>query len=314
MDLNENSIHIWRPLDIFKHVDGEPDKEILQKQSALIILNQPITKENETKFMHLWKNSIVRICVDGAANRLYEWYHQNINGLKADQYIPDYICGDLDSIEESTRLFYVNRGTVCVRLKNQDLTDFSKALKFAVNCIKNGQLDQDLIDTDESEINVNDCHVITPQFLSQQKNHNIQEIYCFCDFGGRLDHAISNLNSLYDSCLTNMKTFIVSSESITFLLQKGTNIIYVDNDLVCGKYCGFFPLGMSSIVSTKGFKWNVSKQVMSFGAFISSSNEFFDNSDNQDNNVDSLYSNYDKSKRHGVIENDQAILFTMSIL
>ena len=287
-------ITVWNPLNVW----NETSTATTSNKTALVILNQPITKENESKLIYL--NSKIRFCVDGGTNRLHEWClekaklnRQNNNNLSSeyyDQYVPDFICGDLDSIDHQIKTLYMSKGTKCIRLSNQDLTDFSKTLKFAVNCVSTGMWE-------------NDSELVSENNLALLKSIEripIENIYCFCDFAGRIDHAVSNLNALYDENLFNTRIYIVSSESVSFLLASGTNLVYIDNEFRCGKYCGFFPLGEPSIVSTVGFKWNLSQQVMKFGTFISSSNEFC-TEEGQD-------------RRHVIVETEKPLLFTMSII
>ena len=299
MDLNENTINMWHPIDIFSG----------KQNAALIILNQPITKENESKLISLWRNSTVRFCVDGGTNRLHEWQQQR-SIENSTEFVPDYICGDLDSISDATLKHFVAKGTKCVRLCNQDLNDFTKTLRFAVSFVKFGVL------TGDEPADFNPAEHAQTQF---------EQIYCFCDFTGRLDHALANLSTLYDDCLKKVNTYLVSSESITFLLRKGINIIYVNSEndkespsSFLGKYCGFFPLAKSATVTTRGLKWNLNSQVLKFGSFVSSSNEFdfktCQTSHHEDLDSNCLLNIRDASaKEHVFIQTDEDLLWTMSI-
>lgn len=182
------------------------------------------------------------------------------------------------------------------------MTDFTKTLRFAVGYVKNGIVDHSIVDKHN-----NICPDDANRLL-------IEQIYCFSDFTGRLDHALANISSLYDESLRELHTYLISSESLTFLLRKGVNVIYVDDDdaeLYCGKYCGLFPLAKPAMVTTSGLKWNLSKQLLTFGSFISSSNEF--DFKNFDASVCLNYA-YDKSRRHVFVETDEELLWTMSIV
>lgn len=272
-----DTLTIWRPLDVFNDSNSS--------NYAFILLNQPINEKNENYLIKLWSKSMVKLCADGASNRLYEWCYKN-NCLNS--YIPDYICGDLDSIRNEVKDFYKSNGSKIIRLYNQDFTDFTKTLKFAINCIKNLKKDHDVEIYGENGCKIDDT----------VKHVNFEQIYVFCTFTGRFDHALANLNSLYminKEFLLNI--FIISEESITFLLNKGVNLIYTDNSNLLGKYCGYFPLSYPSHVTTTGLKWNLNNQLCSFDGLISSSNEF-DFNDNQ---------NYVH------IETENPLLWTMSI-
>ena len=57
-------------------------------QSIVIALNQPIA--NTSVFDKCFRDSNLNICCDGGLNRIHE-----LPG----EYVPDFICGDFDSIE-----------------------------------------------------------------------------------------------------------------------------------------------------------------------------------------------------------------------
>lgn len=317
-DRTELSINFLRPLNGLK--DGEELENM-----ALIILNQPINDQNERLFTRLWAKAKIKFCVDGGTNRLYDWCRfaerrrqaNETNNNDHDQYIPDYIVGDLDSIEDEIKNYYVKQGSTCVRLLNQDLTDFTKTLKLAVNCISNRRVDEDLMspehDDHHDELN------LTRRRFDTLKAVKIETIYCFCEFTGRLDHALSNLSSLYDKCLRGVFTYMVSGESLTFLLNAGENVIYLDDDegkhwCARGKHCGLFPLGEQALVTTHGFKWNLNEQYLKFGSFISSSNEFVNfKIDDLKSFKNDLHMSEMENSRCVYVKTDRPILFTMSI-
>ena len=198
--------YTWEPFNSFSPSSLQPSK------NALVVLNQPINGFN--KLIHFWNNSIVRICVDGGLDRLLDWISQHEKTAQQ-SLVPDYICGDLDSVNEATKKLFEERGAKSIRLYNQDATDFQKTLKFVV------------------ELCLVELPVLKGEQLVENKLANIENIFCFCEFGGRLDHSLANLSSLYEASLSSEKrcfnTFIIGSESITFLLHVGINIVYVDN-------------------------------------------------------------------------------------
>jgi thiamine pyrophosphokinase len=309
MDLNQNRIHIWNPLLVFGEQNEEErgEKENEASKNALIILNQPITRENESKLVKLWSNSSIRICVDGGMNRLHEWAQEQ---KTAAAYVPDFICGDLDSIDPLVLDCYLRLGSKCVCLNNQDLSDFTKTLRFLVSYLKNGLLDQELFDI--SSYSNGKCLNRHQLDELRGKQCQIENVYCFCDYTGRLDHALSNLHSLYDECLSNVNCYLVSPESLTFLLRKGQNIVFVDDDVHRGRYCGLVPLAQPVQVSTYGLKWNLNRQTIQFGKFISSSNEFDDSKHStNDQQTQCVYETC--GRKHVFIETNESLLWTMSI-
>jgi len=305
MDFNRNTIHIWNPFQVFSQHE-EKCRE--QSKNALIILNQPINRDNESKLVKLWSNCSIRICVDGGMNRLHEWaQEQNATST----YVPDFICGDLDSIDRAVFDRYLRLGSKCVCLNNQDLSDFTKSIRFLVSYLKYGIFDPELFDTSNSL--QNKCLNRNELDELRGKRSHIENVYCFCDYTGRLDHALSNLHTLYDDCLCNVRCYLVSPESLTFLLRKGQNIVFVDDDAHRGRYCGLIPLAQPAQVTTHGLKWNLNRQTIQFGKFISSSNEFAESKDltSEQRATQCIYET--NERRHVFIETNESLLWTMSI-
>ena len=156
-----DNIHIWDPLN---PLISDSNNNNSSKTMALVILNQPLNNDNSKYLIRLWNRCCLRICVDGGTNQLYDW---SLKHNKLDEMVPNYICGDLDSLRTNVRDFYVSKGSKCVRLNNQDLNDFSKTLKFIVNCIKSGQLDAELVDDHVDENDLSRIFTINQTFLKQ---------------------------------------------------------------------------------------------------------------------------------------------------
>lgn len=303
--MNDNTVHLWRPFEGFQ--------ETLDTKFALVILNQPIPESLDNILVKLWENSAVRLCADGGFNQLAIWEHKMQKHAKEKieniSILPDYVCGDLDSIDLTEVCHSMEKGTKFFQLNNQDMTDFHKTLRFAVNCVRNKEIDQEIIN-----------HNIKTEFsfkssdVAELVQTDFEQIYSICDIGGRTDHCIGNFNTLYRDTLVNFKIYLVSSESMTFLLKKGINIIYIDDELHCGQYCGFFPLGCPAIITTYGLKYNVYNKQMKFGSFVSSSNEFNSNITTEEKLfIESRRIEVDLGRNHVIIETDNPLLWTMSI-
>jgi thiamine pyrophosphokinase len=284
----------WRPLAAFENF-GSKQRYTADQQSqekiALILVTTQLNEQNEDLLEQLWSNAAVKLCADGASNVLHNWSARK-NAIH--KYIPNFICGDLDSIKSESVLHYENIGTKVIRLDDQNYTDFTKTLNFTLNLLRKHRLDKDFYKSYSSS--PEHQHHFDP-FLK----HEINQIYCLGSFGGRVDHALANMNTLFSSTNLDVNTFIVSEEGITFLLNEGRNLIYLSNKTnITGKYCGFFPLLGPTCVTTCGFKWNLNKEICSFDGIISSSNEF----DLQEMSDENYYA---------YIETDKPLLFTMSI-
>lgn len=88
-------------------------------KKCIILANGKPPRKNVIEFLKRKDYNII-ICADGGANSA-----RRLN------IIPDYIIGDLDSIEKST-LKYFNGKSVIKRINRQNDTDVEKCLKFAI--------------------------------------------------------------------------------------------------------------------------------------------------------------------------------------
>ncbi|XP_013863906.1 thiamine pyrophosphokinase 1 isoform X4 [Austrofundulus limnaeus] len=116
----------WTPLDCLLPSGTQ--------KICLIILNQPLDKDH----LHiLWSKALLRACADGAANHLY-----NITAGDCDNFLPDYISGDFDSITPEVKAFYVDKGCKLMETADQDLTDYTKCLSIMLEEIQRRKLQQ----------------------------------------------------------------------------------------------------------------------------------------------------------------------------
>jgi thiamine pyrophosphokinase len=96
--------------------------------------------------------------------------------------------------------------------------------------------------------------------------------------GGRVDQGLSQLHHLYlfqkEPGYRQGRVFLVSEESITFLLKTGTHSIKVRDggEEVFGKHVGIIPIREPSRITTKGLEWDVEDWETDFGGQMSTSN------------------------------------------
>jgi hypothetical protein len=101
--------------------------EASRSKTALIILNQPFSK---ALLRRLWHATDWHCCADGGANRLHDVLNGDsgdaINAIttatttttstapdRVDDYLPDLLKGDLDSVREDVRRYYETRVSRC---------------------------------------------------------------------------------------------------------------------------------------------------------------------------------------------------------
>ncbi|KAF3905123.1 hypothetical protein ABW21_db0204081 [Orbilia brochopaga] len=64
---------------------------------------------------------------------------------------------------------------------------------------------------------------------------------------------------------------LMTADSVTFLLEKGKNVIETPTKLF-GKTCGLIPVAGPSIITTQGFEWDLTDTETRFGGMVSTSN------------------------------------------
>ncbi|KAJ5760047.1 hypothetical protein N7520_007203 [Penicillium odoratum] len=241
------------------------------------------------------------ICADGGANRLYDLTK---NQGQESTELPNTIIGDLDSLNPTVRKHYEMLGVTILEDPDQYSTDFTKCLKY--------------LNTHASEIIASPRRSQDSQ--SSSSSHSVLEIVILGGLGGRVDQAFSQIHHLYMMTKTQREIreahrisetnthssnsaiggslYLVSEESITFVLHQGRNIIHTpatrraDTDQATSgigsqhetsknteeaKYffeenVGIIPLSAPASITTQGFEWDVQNWHTEIGGQISTSN------------------------------------------
>lgn len=189
------------------------------------------------------QSALLTVAADGGSNQLYDELPLRQPEQNADQvrlnHLPHAVIGDLDSAREEVLSFYSSHDTEIVNLAaDQDSTDLGKCLSYIGKRYDKQQL----------------------QGLT---------IIVLGAMGGRIDHAISNLNTL--ATHDHLNLVLVGDNSTARLLPVGHSEI----SLVAGEEgptCSLVPLMGPTIATTKGLKWDLSDTKMQFGGLISTSN------------------------------------------
>lgn len=197
------------------------------KDTVLILLNQPI--KNSLVFAKAWHSCAYRIVSDGAANRLHAIPH-------SDEYVPDLIAGDFDSIKPDVRFHYERLGVEFATDKSVYATDFMKSMRFGL-----------------------------------ERRPETTTYLAFGTIGGRVDHSWHSYLCLGRAAKEGKILILVSDENITMLVPEGEHTIMTPLSVV-GEACGFIPFCDAARVSTKGFEWDVTDWECSFDTQISTSN------------------------------------------
>ena len=242
----------------FCHNSPFLDKDDATK-AALVILNSPIRKPPSLLFQRLWDLSSFRICADGGANRLHD---------AGEDYIPDAIRGDLDSLRQDVRAYYEERGTIVEEDRDQNANDLDKSLQ--------------LVDLKRNQI------------WPTEEDTPSGRVCVYGAFGGRFDQQMASIQALFKwSDTFHNKLILFDDNTCAFLLPSGRNEIRLPfygespanelenapGDLVGeGPTCGLIPIGhRCEFVHTTGLKWNLDGGVaLEFGGMISTSNRAMD--------------------------------------
>lgn len=226
-----------------------------EQGQALVILNTLLAAIDLDT---LWHSAPVRICADGGANRLHE------RASDPKRYIPEYITGDLDSIEPHVRDFYIAHGTRVIPQHSQYSSDLMKALKIAL--IVSLGLQIGTVDEDDG---------LSDVFRST----NIQPatVYIAGGLDGRFDQLFQLINQLYamrETC-PQAQMYYVTASDVVFLAPRGRTFVGYKNKAFCKEAvpsCGLLPFKNSTVLNTDGLRYDVQDWPLQVGGQVSSSN------------------------------------------
>lgn len=91
----------------------------LHSKLGLLVLNG----SDLTGLEWFWPRADIRVFADGAANHIFDNFCKNEHLL-----IPDFICGDLDSIRSDVASFFCDCGTELRKQDDQNTNDMEKCI------------------------------------------------------------------------------------------------------------------------------------------------------------------------------------------
>ncbi|KAF9951646.1 cAMP-dependent protein kinase subunit [Mortierella alpina] len=260
----------WQPSKCLEDPDVYQRRHISEETGegkfVLIILNQPILISRRL-FDNAWCNATYRFCADGGANRLYDLLETDEERTK---YLPDYIRGDLDSLRDNVKAYYMSQGVPVERVDNEYSTDFMKCIELV------RERDPTFTETTVtfSSAAANAAPAVTDPLHCSQEERRIRNlaVVAIGGMGGRFDQTMSSIHHLYIMYRERHAT-LVSDESIVVLLGPGTHEITCNLEIE-GPTCGIIPVGSpETVITTNGLKWDVENWKTAFGTQLSTSNE-----------------------------------------
>ncbi|GAB5373294.1 hypothetical protein AAMO2058_001738500, partial [Amorphochlora amoebiformis] len=112
---------------LFNSLEGKEDLD----DTALVVLNTHIDPILAWQLENVWANVDVIVCADGASNRLYE-FTDALGEEAKQQYVPNVLCGDLDSLRPEVAEHYREKGTVILRICDEGTNDLEKCLQAVI--------------------------------------------------------------------------------------------------------------------------------------------------------------------------------------
>ncbi|XP_008477793.2 thiamin pyrophosphokinase 1 [Diaphorina citri] len=203
---------------------------------GIIILNRPI-EVHASVLTNLWRKAKIRCTVDQGTDRWLLFLNQH--NLDPALYWPDLVTGDFDSVSSNSMGRFLALGSDIVPTPDQSYTDFQKAV------------------------------------MEITKREKIDYLISIVEFNGRLDHCMSNINTLYKSSLP---IYLLSAKYMSWVLRAnaGLHRIHLNPGFTSGKKTlGLIPVGspVQQVYST-GLKWNLNNHTLAFGGMVSSSNTY----------------------------------------
>ena len=152
------------------------------------------------------------------------------------------------------REFYSSKGVTVSHQGSQDNTDFGKAIVI----LRRRQPARAL-------------SAVSPAFPAFAK-HNVLVLG---GLGGRVDQGVNLLHALFyhDSGSPELRLWLFSEASITFILLPGRNVIETPRShSILTPNIGILPLLGPSMITTSGLEWDVQGWLTRIGGQVSSSN------------------------------------------
>ncbi|GAV53986.1 hypothetical protein ZYGR_0AK04880 [Zygosaccharomyces rouxii] len=247
------------------------------KPSALLILNQKI--DIAEVFLEIWHHYKLKVCADGGANRLYELFGED--EAARSRYLPDYIVGDLDSLNEDVEKYYRQKNVVIIKQLTQYSTDFSKCLDIIALHWTSSVFVQKVKGSTEKNHSIELYDGLAKWRKNISGNSGIKiNTLALGGINGRFDQTIHSISQLYQlsSDKSQFNLCYLSSTDLIFLIpSQGTLLTYSKKfRKECIGNCGLLPLGAPTVLQeTCGLKWDVGNWSTSIQeGKVSSSNRF----------------------------------------
>ncbi|KAL5115127.1 thiamine pyrophosphokinase [Pleosporales sp. CAS-2024a] len=205
----------------------------------LLILNQPIAHLDV--FVRLWKHTEYRTCADGGANRLFDLFDGDM-AMQREQYLPNIIHGDLDSLRDDVRAYYASHGVEVSQDHDQDSTDFGKTMQ-----------------------KISSRSTLIPQ----------RDVLVLGTLAGRVDQGLGLLHEMIreETKHPGLRIWLFSESSLSFILRAKHNLIRgLQKSALFTEKVGLLPVWGPATITTTGLEWDVKAWYTHMGGQVSTSN------------------------------------------
>ncbi|XP_072939664.1 thiamine pyrophosphokinase 1 isoform X2 [Epargyreus clarus] len=241
-----NAVKCWK-WDISQLISRQPDPVA---KYAVLVLNRTIS-QNQDFIKNFWNNALLRVTVDGGTIHWNTFFNKLPSADQEVMKLPELVTGDFDSITEDVLQKFKKKGCKICHTPNQDHTDFTKAVM---------------------EVNK----------YCKTNNTELDHVVAICQSSGRVDQILGNIQTLFlvkENHLlnSNTKVYILSDDSISWLLCPGDHVISIPEETRKHKkaWCSLVPIGEACMnVTTSGLKWNLDHEPLQYGVLVSTSNTF----------------------------------------
>jgi thiamine pyrophosphokinase len=221
----------------------------------LLILNQPIAHFDV--FARLWRHTSYRVCADGGANRLFDMFEGDL-AVQRENYVcilmtspealanivelPDLIHGDLDSLRNDVRAYYILHGVDVSQDHDQYSTDFGKTMQ---------------------------------KISSRSPSSPQKDVLVLGTLAGRVDQGLGLLHEMIreETKHPDLRLWLFSESSLSFILKPHHSIIRgLQSSKLFTENVGLLPIWGPATISTTGLEWDVKEWHTHMGGQVSTSN------------------------------------------
>lgn len=207
--------------------------------------------------------------------------------------MPSAILGDLDSLHPSVRQHYAAHNVPILLDNDQDTADFTKCLKYLrahAGAITRGEQPSPHRAAESAQ-----ALYVQSEESSISSDTPALDVLAMGGLGGRVDQAFSQIHHLYyflnepsNSSGNRINLFLISEESVSFVLPPGEHTIHTPhtcrsdlhrnptpaehNGFLLAENVGIIPLHGRTALTLRGFEWDVTDWVSEIGGQLSTSN------------------------------------------